>query len=340
VKTATNTWVLGLTLALAGCGSTDVSLAGSVPADYRIEPLSFDARGRTWVGGQEVFLDTVWEDEHYGVAVASLDGLPPEWRPSYAREGGLLVTAVANASPLAIAGLRPYDVVRAVDGKRPTSPDAFVRELAERERVSVQIVRSAGTRAGLTLTLEAQATAALYTTRDFALPLFFRHHASTTGSAWALGGGLLLHARNALLLRAGSPDLRRIRERIRRDRRELAPLLHRRRRLLALRNAQGEDPQGGALEDTDEETRSSELAKVSLRIDALESELFGLYRRQANSARREGVRHVEHFEWGLCADLFQYRRQRDPRSGREVWQVTLLWIFDLGDDIPEAHGGA
>ncbi|MEZ6186451.1 MAG: PDZ domain-containing protein [Planctomycetota bacterium] len=105
----------------------------------RPSPLSFTEHGRPLVFERSLELPLAQEDLHYGVVVVDVSPLPAAWRPASAPEGGLVVSAIDRASPLAVAGLRCGDRILSVDGARATTPEEVVAGLqGARARLEVR----------------------------------------------------------------------------------------------------------------------------------------------------------------------------------------------------------
>jgi hypothetical protein len=65
----------------------------------------------------------------WGIKVVDASALPSEWRPRHAPEGGVLVSQLRAASPLAYDGLEVGDLVLALQGEGVASPASFVAAL-------------------------------------------------------------------------------------------------------------------------------------------------------------------------------------------------------------------
>ncbi|WP_135466990.1 S1C family serine protease [Crenalkalicoccus roseus] len=107
--------VVGISTAIYSPSGASAGIGFATPSDLArpvIEQLRRDGRvERGWLG-------------------VSVQDLPPEPGRSPARSGGVLIAAVERASPAARAGLRPGDVVTAVNGERVESSRALVRSVA------------------------------------------------------------------------------------------------------------------------------------------------------------------------------------------------------------------
>jgi len=186
-----------LLLSLSGCvglRAFEVELAGTIHAGAG--PLQFTAAGFPAVYGRLVDLPRGQEDRRYGVVVVDADPLPPGWRPPHARDGGLLVSAIDRASPLALAGLRSLDRITAVDGEPVAGLDALVEALETRDHVELGVTKPDGA----TATVAAAAADGVAGATVVHLPLLFGVAGSATGTGLRLGPlGLLFASRSAAL---------------------------------------------------------------------------------------------------------------------------------------------
>ncbi|MBI4605428.1 MAG: hypothetical protein HY721_25975 [Planctomycetes bacterium] len=95
--------------------------------------LALDELGTLTLNGEPLRLPYAHEPRRFGAAFVDASALPPAWRPPHAPEGGFLVASLERMSPLAVAGLRPFDVVRALDGAAPASAGALAESLGRVE---------------------------------------------------------------------------------------------------------------------------------------------------------------------------------------------------------------
>lgn len=184
--------VAGVALALSGCnGPTfvrEVELEGVlqvVPPPG--QPLQLDARsGAPSILGRAIDLPRTQEDVRQGVVAVDSTPLPPGWRLPHARDGGLVVSAVDAASPLGLAGLRPYDLVLEVEG-RPAPPTLeALREALGRPTVALRVRHPDGREARL------EAEAAPRVQGSSRLVLFVVDGTWThTGAGWDVAGALV-----------------------------------------------------------------------------------------------------------------------------------------------------
>ncbi len=139
------TWLVLLALALAGCsGLNDLRDAELEDMLEVRPPVGQPLEVYPWTGfaaihSRTVDLPRAQEDVHQGVVLIDSTPLPPGWRPRHAPAGGLLVSAVHTASPLALVGLRPYDLVLEVEGgAHPPTLASTVHALG-RPRVALRV---------------------------------------------------------------------------------------------------------------------------------------------------------------------------------------------------------
>lgn len=178
----------------AGCAELDVALPGRLRpglleavASGADEPavLALDRLGNLTLNGQTLDLPVAAERRRFGVSLLDLGPLPPAWRPRHAPGGGVMVGLLAKASPLAVVGLRPLDLVRAVNGVAVASPDDVVAALGveQGEQVRVEALRPDGT----TATFEVSAGKPVDDVERFFTPFLFERGTSATGDSFSVG---------------------------------------------------------------------------------------------------------------------------------------------------------
>ncbi len=181
-RTVFSAAALSLTIAASGCAMPDWSLKGKL----RSRPetlgggegrhpwgvLAFDELGSLTLNGQVLSLPSAQETHRFGVSFIDAAALPQAWRPKHAADGGPMVSAIERASPLAIAGLRPFDIVRSVQGQAIGDIEALTRTLGEFEPgrvVRIEAMTPRGPRA-----FEAEAVPEVYDlTSTEVFPLFY-----------------------------------------------------------------------------------------------------------------------------------------------------------------------
>ncbi len=90
--------------------------------------LELNVLGGLTLNGQILAVPFASENRSFGVAFCDAGALPKVFRPRHAQEGGILVAYVDRISPLAVAGLKPFDRVERIGGVRPeTVQDAVTR---------------------------------------------------------------------------------------------------------------------------------------------------------------------------------------------------------------------
>lgn len=189
----TRTSLLLPLLALAGCGSLDVSLPGRLGTPLLVRegrdgPLVWacDRLGNLTLNGQVLHLPSRSEQARFGLTVVDAGALPPAWRPDHALDGGLLVSALDKGSPLALAGLRPLDRVEAVQGAPVAHPEDLVAALeavGPEEQVALDVAPAASPRARLL-------AAPVEGPRDaqvIRVPFLFERRTSSAGGAFGFG---------------------------------------------------------------------------------------------------------------------------------------------------------
>lgn len=194
-------------LVLSGCGQLEVRLPGAVrgPAldavgSHGDEPLvlAFDRLGHLTLNGQALELPQARERVRFGIGVVDAGALPPPWRPAHARDGGLLVASLEKASPLAVAGLRPFDRIAELDDEPVGTPAELARRLGDTEpgaEVRLGVVRASGEPAALV----AAATERVGDDQRIWVPLLFELRSSATGKAFGAGPfDLLFRSRSRL----------------------------------------------------------------------------------------------------------------------------------------------
>ena len=184
--------LLSLCLGGSGCAvnlSGLVTLRGSVPskplglaAEEGKEPwaaLALDHLGTLRLDNQILSLPSAQEVGRFGVTLIDASALPPVWRPRHAEKGGPMVAALDRASPLALAGLRPFNVIEAIDGNPAGDVHAVIERLA---------AIAPGTEFRLDLStprgkaaLRAKAVETLVDTKIFSIPSVFHWIRSSTG---------------------------------------------------------------------------------------------------------------------------------------------------------------
>jgi hypothetical protein len=181
-----------LALAASGCGSLDLGLQDRLTAPVLpVAPgdinkawgrFTFDELGNARLNGMTLRLPTARESERFGVTFVDASALPPAWRPAPAAAGGIMVSAIEKASPLAAAGLAPFDVVRRINGDAVDDVDSAVRALREVEpgQNAVVVVASGDT-------IVARTPVAAHDETHVYVPLVCETRAATNGSSLGLG---------------------------------------------------------------------------------------------------------------------------------------------------------
>jgi hypothetical protein len=181
---------LACALLVTGCGNLAVEERGSVDPGLASLPgglpMTFDPLGGAVIlPDKRVELPLAREGERFGVTVVDTTPLR-RFAPAHVGERRVMVSALDYASPLAVAGLRPFDVIAALDGQPVTTIDDLVARLGAKEpgdvaRLSVQ---RAG---GVALEVEAEAVDGPLGSSVVHVPFLFERHASAAGSSLGLG---------------------------------------------------------------------------------------------------------------------------------------------------------
>lgn len=186
------TGVQSLQVRLPGTDHGQPALGGSSAA------LSFTSTGHPRVYDRPVDLPRAQEDARYGVVLIDTRPLPAGWRAE-ADDGGVVVSAVDWASPLARAGLRAGDQIESVDDVAAESPEQVVELLSARDSVALAIQRTRSYDAGR-FTVEAEAEPDLQENSVWALPGVITLSTSNTGTGFSLGPvGAICAGRSALV---------------------------------------------------------------------------------------------------------------------------------------------
>lgn len=193
-------------LLLAGCGNFEVGLEGGVDPGQQLLPggvgMTFDRTGTPLVGWRAAHLPRGQAWARFGVALvdaAPLGLLVPSHIAAVTTGAPrIVVAALERASPLAHAGVRPFDVLTKVDG-RPAGPLAeVVARLAGAEpetTVTLEVRRPDGS----LLAVEAAAQDPALSASAFRIPLLFERRASSSGAAIGFGPlDVLFHSRDAV----------------------------------------------------------------------------------------------------------------------------------------------
>ncbi len=189
-------------ICLAGCISFKIDLSGPVPSrplplgggDGR-EPwgaLACDQLGNLQLNGQPLQLPAARENQRLGIQLVDSSLLPEAWRPQHAKKGGLMVTALERASPLAIEGLRPFDVLKILNGVPIADLDQFmaaVQKIKAGEELSLEAATPRGAKF-----IRASMRSALADETEVSIPLLAQYHRSQTSFGLGFGPGLITFA--------------------------------------------------------------------------------------------------------------------------------------------------
>jgi membrane-associated protease RseP (regulator of RpoE activity) len=180
---------LCLVALLTGCGNLQVIEGG--PIDPGVQPLpaglfmSFDRLGDATIALRPVDLPKGRELERFGLTVVDVAPLH-RLVPAHVAPHRIVVSSLERPSPLAAAGLRPFDVVVAVDGQPVTTIEDVIPRLAAKEPgepVTLTVIRPDGARGDVT----AEAAEQVLTSSSFKLPLLVERQSSGSGHSLGLG---------------------------------------------------------------------------------------------------------------------------------------------------------
>lgn len=181
---------LACALLLVGCGNLAVEERGSVDPGQRPLPgglpMTFDPLGGMVIlPDRRVELPRAREGERFGVTVVDTTPLG-RFAPRHVAAARVMVSALDYASPLAAAGLRPFDVVAALDGQAVTTIDDLVGRLAAKapgDVARLSVVRADGAAAEV----EAAASDGANGSSVVHVPFLFERHSSGAGHSLGLG---------------------------------------------------------------------------------------------------------------------------------------------------------
>lgn len=178
-----------LLLALTACGALDVQESGAVdPGRQALPgglPMSFDRLGDARVAERRVELPKGRELERFGLTVVDV-GPMHRFVPAHVRGHRVVVSSLERPSPLAVAGLRPFDVITAVDGQPVRAIEDVIPRLAAKEpgeAVRLSVVRPGGEVAEVT----AEASERVLRAGGFWLLFLAERQSSGAGHSLGLG---------------------------------------------------------------------------------------------------------------------------------------------------------
>lgn len=180
-------------MALTGCGSLDVTPEGILASPIAVAAitsedevvLACDHLGNLTVNGQALDLPGVREDARLGFRLVDTTWLPPVWRPAHAKEGGYLVTRLHKASPLALRGLRPLDLVLELNGEALGEVESLVQRLRDSRRQEVSLTGRHPD--GRSFAITARGDERVGASTNVHVPFVFERRESSLGKAFACG---------------------------------------------------------------------------------------------------------------------------------------------------------
>jgi hypothetical protein len=184
---------VSIAAALTGCGSLDVTPEGILASPIAVAAVSTDDRvvltcdhlGNLTVNGRALELPSVREDARLGLRLADVTWLPPVWRPKHAKRGGYLVTRLHKASPLALRGLRPLDLVTKLNGEPLEEVEVLTRRLRDSRRREVLLEGLHPD--GREFSIRARADERVGASTQVHVPFVFERRHSSLGEAFACG---------------------------------------------------------------------------------------------------------------------------------------------------------
>lgn len=205
-----------LVVTLAGCGNLEVRFdpaplnAGLLPAAASTQEapllLGLTPTGQLTLNGELLELPTAHEPAFAGLTALDAGELPPPWRPPHALGGGVVVARLAKASAYAIAGLRPFDRVDAIDGAAVTTPAEVSEKLSDGAPHTLSVTRPTGEQ----LEVAASPAGRVEDATANYVPFLFERRAAPTGSALGVGplDGLFYYRSRATLRFVEDPGRR------------------------------------------------------------------------------------------------------------------------------------
>lgn len=188
-------------LVLPACGNLQVQESGGVdPGEQPLPgglPMTFDRIGDARIALRRVELPKGREVARFGLTVVDATPLH-RLVPPHVAEHRVVVSSLERSSPFAAAGLRPFDVVVALDGQPVQTIADLVPRLAAKEpgdQARLTVVRPDGSQADVS----AEASEQVLASGGFKLPLLLERQTSGTGSALGVGPlDMLFYYRSAL----------------------------------------------------------------------------------------------------------------------------------------------
>lgn len=133
--------ILGALL-LSGCGFRNVYIDGHIKRQVSPWHLNFDDNGHAFVGRERLFLNEVREYRYFGVTILDLRELPKDWLGGHSN-ARFVVSHLEKASPLAVAGLRPYDRILKINGKKALL-SRLKKAFKDPQRIELEAQRPSG----------------------------------------------------------------------------------------------------------------------------------------------------------------------------------------------------
>lgn len=178
---------------VVGCGNITINfdkpprtLARDVPIPGGAALLEADDMGNLLLAGDPLQVEPHSEHARFGVTCVDAGALPRAWRPQHlAQFEGPMVTSLYTASPMAFAGLSPFDGVESIDGVALDGPEKLVDLLGAArpgETVTLQVLSPDGRRE-----ITADASDGVSDSSNFYLPFVYLYRKSAVESRVEIG---------------------------------------------------------------------------------------------------------------------------------------------------------
>lgn len=188
-------------MVLPACGNLQVQESGGVdPGEQPLPgglPMTFDRIGDARIALRRVELPKGREVVRFGLTVVDASPLH-RLVPAHLGEHRVVVSSLERSSPFAAVGLRPFDVVVALDGQPVQTIADLVPRLAAKEPgalATLSVVRPDGSAGDVS----AEASEQVLASGGFKVPLLLERQTSGTGGALGVGPfDALFYYRSAL----------------------------------------------------------------------------------------------------------------------------------------------
>lgn len=296
-----------LVLLLCGCAETRVLMRGSLERESSPWMLRFEGAGRAFVGTQRIFLATEAEYKHFGITVVDASSLPEEWTHGTAESRAVLVSLIDRSSPLAAAGIRPYDRILELNGEE-ASLAVFRRHIKTAYSLQIKFQRPSGQIKDCV----AVRSENIYQCDSLYLPVVFDFQSTSSGHYLGIGlWQLIYHHRSAMLIPFPDKDYGEKQDDYKDIQEQVKGLQALEREMASLEFESESENKPSALH-----RRHRRLKKLRKEIAELEDDAEDIYRKR--------------FEWGVLANLIYYQSEVNPVSGRRKRRFRFLWFLSFG----------